>query len=371
MTSSTPRNQDAFNAHLAQLHMRGQWETDAALNTERVDGPRSGALPYLWKWSTVRDALSEACEVVPESFTARRTLAFLNPGLKDPGTTRTLSLAIQLVNAGEVAWAHRHSMAALRLGIEGSKQLYTVVNGEVLPMEPGDLVLTPSLTWHDHQNRSDEPGIWLDVIDAPLVGAIGQRWYEPFGDSVQPLRAARGDYLVERARPLRPTWEHRQTVAIPYRYAWRDVREALDLYDPTTASPYDGVRLEYVNPMTGGPTLPTIGCFVQKLAPGSSTAEHQHTSNDAFFVVAGRGRSVIEDTVLEWGKNDVFIIPTWMRHRHINDSPDAEAILFSVTDKPLLDALGLYRETPTPSGYLKPPPVVPGNTPPGSISHGS
>ena len=49
---------------------------------------------------------------------------------------------------------------------------YTVVDGETVPMLPGDLVLTPNWCWHDHANDSQTPMIWLDSLDSPLVGML-------------------------------------------------------------------------------------------------------------------------------------------------------------------------------------------------------
>jgi gentisate 1,2-dioxygenase len=34
---------------------------------------------------------------------------------------------------------------------------------------PGDLVLTPHDTWHNHGNEGDEPAINLSVLDLPLA----------------------------------------------------------------------------------------------------------------------------------------------------------------------------------------------------------
>ena len=55
---------------------------------------------------------------------------------------------------GEVARAHRHTIAALRFIIE-SDGGYTNVNGEPIPMRLVDLVLTPNWAWHDHANDND------------------------------------------------------------------------------------------------------------------------------------------------------------------------------------------------------------------------
>ena len=90
---------------------------------------------------------------------------------------------------GEIARAHRHSAAALRLIIEG-KGGYTVVNGERVPMYPGDLVLTPNWCWHDHANDTDAPMIWLDGLDTPLVRMLEAGFYEEYPQERQDFGAA-------------------------------------------------------------------------------------------------------------------------------------------------------------------------------------
>jgi hypothetical protein len=52
------------------------------------------------------------------------------------------------VGPGEIARAHRHTPAALRMIVESTGG-YTVVNGDVVRMLDGDLVLMPNWTWHD------------------------------------------------------------------------------------------------------------------------------------------------------------------------------------------------------------------------------
>jgi gentisate 1,2-dioxygenase len=59
----------------------------------------------------------------------------------------------------------------------------------------------------------------------------------------------------------------------------------------------------------------------------------------------GEGITYAEDQELRWEERDTFVIPNWTRHRHANTSA-GDAILFSVTDEPLLRAIGLYREDP-------------------------
>jgi gentisate 1,2-dioxygenase len=46
---------------------------------------------------------------------------------------------------------------------------YTAVNGERTTMRRGDFIVTPRWTWHEHGNDGDEPVVWLDGLDIPLV----------------------------------------------------------------------------------------------------------------------------------------------------------------------------------------------------------
>ena len=162
---------ESFNDELAALNMRGQWLSD-----DRRDHGTGGAWKgdvwestprgdaHIWSWKDTEPLLEKSCDAIPESFTARRSLVFSNPGL-ERSTTHTMNVGIQLIKPGELAWAHRHTISALRFVIEGHKDLYTVVDGAVCPMADNDLILTPNWQWHDHHNQSDGRALWLDVLD--------------------------------------------------------------------------------------------------------------------------------------------------------------------------------------------------------------
>ena len=91
------------------------------------------------------------------------------PGLTGQSSiTHSLFAGLQIILPGEVAPAHRHAQSALRFIIEGN-DAYTAVAGERTTMSPGDFVITPSWTWHDHGNDKREPMVWLDGLDIPLV----------------------------------------------------------------------------------------------------------------------------------------------------------------------------------------------------------
>jgi 1-hydroxy-2-naphthoate dioxygenase len=357
----TIRSLEEFTHALNAQNMRGQWQADELLQ-RAIGGPKPAGVPFIWPWESVHRALLEACEVMPESMTARRNISFANPGLGAKiGTSHTIVAGIQMVMPGEVAWAHRHTLGAVRFGIEGNERLYSVVDGEALPMLPNDLVLTPNWTWHDHHNESGATAIWLDVLDVPLVsGSLNQTFYEPLGETTQPRREQLGDYISERAKLMRPTWERRPVQNVPFRYAWSDVEPVLDAYAKAgREDPYDGLMLEYVNPMTGGPTLPTLSCRIQRLPPGRETKPHRHTSSAFYFAVRGAGATTVDGQTLEWSERDSFVVPNWSRHHHVNRSSSEEAILFCVTDEPVLAALGLLRHDP--DDGLVAAPFVPAN----------
>jgi gentisate 1,2-dioxygenase len=48
---------------------------------------------------------------------------------------------------------------------------------------------------------------------------------------------------------------------------------------------------------------------------------------------------------MDWQEGDFFALPPWCWHEHANTS-DADAILFSTTDLPVLESLNLLEEQP-------------------------
>lgn len=356
-TQDTDAGLAELDRYLGGLHLRGQWH-DAARLLQATDGPAPTGLPYVWRWDQVRAALSEMCAGA-DGDKARRHFTFINPAPNVAGTSHTLAMGMQITTPGEIASAHRHSINALRFVVDGGAELYTVVDGEKLTMETGDLVMTPAYSWHDHHNETAKHGIWVDILDVPLVGLLNQMFFEGYGGNTQPLHRSAAEHLSIRSALLRPAWEVRQGERVPIRYAWSDVRKALDTYAVCEGSRFDGVILHYAHPTTGGPTLPTIDCFAQLLRPGLHTDSHRHTSSAVYYVVEGEGFTTVGDEALHWAAGDSFVLPNWVWHSHANNSKSTEAVLFCATDAPVLDALGFYREDPGPSFGVQPYPTVP------------
>ena len=320
---------------MAEKNLSGYWR----LGMEGLPPhPTTSVQPCLWKWADVHGSLLRAGEVISLEHSERRVMRLVNPGL-DPRygfASHTIQISFQYVKPGENARAHRHTPAALRFVVQGSGA-YTTVNGQQCVMEPGDLILTPKLTWHDHSNESKEPILWLDGLDFPLVTALHQVMQERYPERRQPIEK-NSEEVMEK---LGASPREGAPLAEFFHYKWRDTEKSLRAL---ARDRFDGYLLEYRNPLNGGPTMTTIQCAVQLLPAAHETDSHRHTSTVIYHVFHGSGSTEIGERRFDWEQGDSFVVPLWYAHRHLNGSSSDEAILFSMSDAPMLKALDLYRE---------------------------
>lgn len=306
--------------------------------------PRVNYRPWLWRWDDILPLLMRAGDLItPERGAERRSMEHVNPDLKPYfSTSHTIATAVQLVRAGETAPAHRHAASAIRFAAQSKGgTVYTRVQGEPLVMEENDLLLTPSWMWHEHRNDTDHDIIWLDALDFPLVNLFQASGFEPGDGPTSENREA--DFSRRRLGLFRPVgWGGYPDTHPVVRYRWTEMRAALEAERQSPGSRHDGIILEYVNPITSGPTLPTMSCRAQLLRSGENTHAHRSTSSTIYFVIEGHGSTVINGMEFSWSKGDVFVVPTWAWHEHRNRHGDS--FLFSMTDQPVLEKLGLLRE---------------------------
>lgn len=345
MATEARRSPEDYYAGLAAYHVHPLWRQPGLLPRE----PKSRAVPHLWHYAEVRELLGRAGEIVDVEEAERRVLMLVNPGMSgEASATRMLYAGLQLVLPTERAPRHRHAASALRFVVEGCGG-YTTVNGERAVMRPGDLVLTPNWAWHAHGNDSGDPMVWLDGLDLPLINALEANFFEDGPEEPEaPTGSDGASARLYAGGRLNPTWTAWQQPYSPViNYPWARTEEILaDVARDTDGSPTDGIRFEYTNPYTGGSALPTLGCFMQALAPGRHTQAHRHTTSAVYHVVRGHGCSIIDGERIEWHPRDTFALPGWAVHEHVNGSSDEPAVLFSFTDDPVLRALGYYREEP-------------------------
>jgi len=346
--------QDAKALNLVEF-----WEQRA--NVELLQ-PRNKARPYRWSWNDIEPRLRVASKTVPIEECERRALVFANPGLDGkPYITNTLFAAYSLYNPGERAPVHRHTPSASRFVLDGDGG-FTVVEGEKLRMSRGDLILTPTGTWHDHGNDGTQSVIWVDVLNVPLVESLNATSFE-FDYTEQDEKSNTGEAVPRTLQSIREPDEHSQhlygvggikPLFVSHRrgptehsplfvYRWANTRAALERLQDYPGSPYDGIIFEYVDPTTGGSVMPTMSFRSQMLRPGEHTRCHRKTASYVYCALEGEGYTEVEGTRFEWKRNDVFTVPGWLWHEHKNTTRD-NAFLYSVTDEPTMRKLGLYRE---------------------------
>lgn len=318
---------------LAERNLGGHWDPVR----DRVEFK-----PQLWKWGDIYAGLTKACDVVPMDQTGRRTIQLHNPSLGGR-MSNTIHMSVQCVMPGEIAKAHRHTAAAIRFVVQGVEGAHSVVEGEPVPMGDGDLITTPSWTWHDHYNDGDKPVIWLDGLDVRLVG-IGRMLGEEYAQPQQAKERALG-FSGKTLGHVKPSWLKSEHRTPPFRYPWADTWETLQALRESEVEPdpYDGYHLTYTHPVTGGPTLPTFACELQLLPAKLNTQDHRHISSTIYQVFRGNGATVVDGERIEWAQGDIFVVPPWTWHHH-ESRAEGDAILFSMDDWPALEALGLYRE---------------------------
>jgi len=159
---------------------------------------------------------------------------------------------------------------------------------------------------------------------------------------VQPVTRAEGDALLRYGTAMLPI-EYtvgRRSPMLSYPYVRS--REVLDrLYKNGPVDPVHGIKMQYVNPATGGYPMPTIAAFLQLLPRGFETTSSRSTDATIVCVAEGRGTSRVGDQIFTWGPRDVFVMPSWAPVAH---TADEEAVLFSFSDRPAQKSLGLWRE---------------------------
>jgi gentisate 1,2-dioxygenase len=347
-THTAPRRnpeREAFYGKIDKSNLAPLWEV---LHGLVIKEPRSPALPTMWRYDEIRPYIYEAAKLITAEEAERRVLVLENPGLRGKSQiTNSLYAGLQLIMPGEVARAHRHSQSALRFIVEGNGA-YTAVDGEKTVMQPGDFVITPSWTFHDHGNESSVPMVWMDVLDVQIVALFDAQFAEPHAGEKQIVGRPSGDSLARFGSGMLPVGYETKSITSPvFNYPYTRTREALETMRRTNEwDPCHGLKLQFVNPVDGSFAMPTIGTFMQLLPKGFKTVPYRSTDGMGFSVVEGKGRTIVtghdgKDIVYNWGPKDIVVAPSWCWVRH---EADEDAVLFSFSDRPAQVKLGLWRE---------------------------
>lgn len=308
--------------------------------------PDRSCQPIHWAYKDVRPLLMQAGELTPIEKAERRVLILGNPSL-DMATARatpTIYLGLQLIMPGEVAPNHRHSPSAIRFVVEGEGG-FTMVEGEKLPMEKGDLILTPSGLWHEHGHSGSGPVVWLDVLDLPLVYSVEASYCEEGAPQPSSNRADRSQTSYRRAGLLPyEALDREKPASYPLRrYPWKEVRQAL-LDMASHAAPDETLQLAYVDPETGKECLPILGFSALALRPGESWKPARRSASQVLHVIEGGGAGVIDGVQMTWEESGTIAVPTHAEVEITNGSTSEMAFFFVIDDAPMQRKLGFYEE---------------------------
>ena len=187
-TSETTRARKDFYDAIGQHSLSPLWEILHALVPPC---PNTPCVPALWKYKSIRPFLMASGQLITADEAVRRVLVLENPALRGRSCiTQSLYAGLQVIRPGEVAASHRHTQSALRFVVEGHGA-YTAVHGERTNMQPGDFIITPSWTRHDHGHLGkmeiDHAVVWLDGLDIPMLRFFDAGFAENGSAASQPI----------------------------------------------------------------------------------------------------------------------------------------------------------------------------------------
>ena len=353
----------ALYEDVAAKHMFPYWATtkEVANDEDRQLLAAPKAIPFLWRCAEdIEPILDRAVQLVTMDDSERRSLVLMNPGLAPRrATVTTMYTAYRLNDANEIMPPHRHSPNAIRLGLKG-KGNFTGVDGENIVFGPGDMVLTPNDTWHNHGTVGNEPALNLSVLDLPLVESLNAVHFEHDYKEMENGKLVSKKQQSERFSPdysqriygyggLMPRFASKQargagTSSPMFVYRWDMMRELLYRHKDTDGDAHDGLLVEYIDPTTGQPVFKTITFFMQMLQPGQKTLPVKTTSSLLVSPFEGQGYSIVDGKKFDWNKFDTLAVPAGSWFEHVNSSSKEPLILFVASDEPTLKKLSLYRK---------------------------
>jgi gentisate 1,2-dioxygenase len=329
-----------YYARLSKVNMAPLWEVMRNLVTPE---PVTPTVPAHWRYAEVRPLLFESAAMISAEQAERRVLVLENPGLPGQSSiTHSLYAGIQLVMPGEIAPQHRHTQSALRFILEGNGAT-TTVDGERFEMYPGDLILTPSWQWHDHQNETKEPIVWMDGLDIALVGLLDASFSQNSNRKEQEVTRIKETSQTRYGGNLLPIDDSSASLNSPLmRYPYADARATLErMKAASSLDPNHGIRMRYAHPRTGDWVMPTMGAAIQLIPKGFTTAPYRATDGAIFAVAEGRGTVTIGEKNFALSPHDVFVCPAWAWRKF---SAQDDLVLFTFSDRPVQEKIGLWRE---------------------------
>lgn len=304
--------------------------------------PSRNTRPTHWAYDTLRPLLIQAGELTPIEKAERRVLVLANPGhgLEKMQASPAIYLGMQLLLPGEWAPSHRHTPNAVRMVVEG-EGAWTNVNGEKCLMQRGDLILTPTGLWHEHGHDGDQPVVWLDVLDLPLVYYMEASYH--VNGARQDVVPGRGDRAYARGGVVPTPVFQRSHARYPMlRYPWADTRAALESLARDRPD-LECVQVTYVNPETGEDAENILGFYALMLRPGQTLRLPARSPAQVFHQIEGQvDVQVAEHASFALKEADTCCAPGYTGITLANRSAQQPAFVFMADESPLHRKLGVY-----------------------------
>ncbi|OGB08618.1 MAG: cupin [Burkholderiales bacterium RIFCSPHIGHO2_12_FULL_69_20] len=303
--------------------------------------PRPNTRATFWAYKALKPLLLKAGELTPIEKAERRVLVLANPGhgLESMKASAAMYLGMQLLLPGEWAPSHRHTPNAVRMVVEG-EGAWTTVDGEKCPMSRGDLILTPTGLWHEHGHDGDQPVVWLDVLDLPLVYYMEASYH--INGQRQTQLPGRGDraYLGGGMVPT-PVFGRSGKAYPMLRYPWAQARAALEALAADRPD-LGAVQITYVNPETGGDAQNILGFYALMLRPGQTLQLPARSPASVFHLIEGAVEVAIEAQRFTLAEADTCCAPGYTPITLRNGSATAPSFVFIADEAPLHRKLGVY-----------------------------
>ena len=320
-TAAQPPRGDAaerrdYYERIRPLHLTPLWEALHALVPRE---PQTPCVPALWRYDEIRPLLMESAALITAEEAVRRVLVLENPALPGPLVDHAVALrraaADHAGRGGAIAppravgaALHRRRQGRLHHGgrrahhhVPGRLHHHAVV-GLARPWQRG------------HRGRERAGGVARRPRhpDGALLRCrlcrerrrrACSRWRGPRATA---WRASATTWCrCGTTTPRRP----RRSSAIPTRAA---ARRWPQLQSSEAPDAWQGHKLRYINPLTGGSPMPTIATFLQLLPKGF--AGKAHRSTDGSGLQRGRrprhGRRSAAQR-FDFGPRDTFVVPSW------------------------------------------------------------
>ena len=329
-----------YRSALSAQHLVPLWPSLRALLPPGVPRPRTQATH--WSYEALRPLLMRAGELTPIEKAERRVLVLANPGfgVESMQASASIYLGMQLLLPGEWAPAHRHTPNAVRMIVEG-EGAYTTVDGERCPMSRGDLVLTPTGLWHEHGHDGDQPVVWLDVLDLPLVHYLEASYH--VDGARQAITRQGGDHASPGIVPTRGFFSRTDRRYPMLRYPWAATRTALEAL--AAQRPVgEALTVRYVNPESGADVQAILGYGALMLRPGETLMLPARSPAAVYHLIDGICELSVEARHYALAEADTAAVPGYTPVRLTNSSRDLPAFLFIADEAPLHRKLGVYEE---------------------------